>query len=79
MYNPYPEAMYNPYPEAVPYAYPAPAPVVAPIVIPVPTHTFTYDPYWPSRVTPSNHPLIPISTARFRGEILAGNCLMIYE
>ncbi|MGP8069157.1 MAG: hypothetical protein ACLP5V_04650 [Candidatus Bathyarchaeia archaeon] len=63
------------YPEQNPYPYYAPNP----ILVPYPTHTFTYDPYWASRVTPSTHPLVFVSTQRFRGEVRSGNCLLIYE
>ena len=79
MFNPYapPEqSAYQYYPEQNPYPYYA----ASPILVPYPTHTFTYDPYWPSRVTPSQHPLVFVSpTQRFRGEIRSGNCLLIYE
>jgi hypothetical protein len=50
--------------------------------VPYPSLTVSYDPYWPSRVTPSAHPLVSypaVSTRRFRGEVRVGNCLLIYE
>ena len=74
--NPYPYPPYesNPYPQ---YAAPVvPAPVVAYPVYP----TITYDPFWPSRVTPSHRPLVLVPPRRrFRGEIRSGNCLLIVE
>ena len=69
-----------------PYLYPDPmgCPYCAQSVyaVPYPSYSLTYDPYWPSRVTPSTHPLAfypPPSRRRFRGEIRLGNCLLIYE
>jgi len=78
MFDPYAVPEQSPYPyyaEQSPYPYYA----ASPILVPYPTHTFTYDPYWPSRVTPSTNPLVFVSTKRFRGEVRAGNCLLIYE
>jgi hypothetical protein len=69
-----------------PYAYPDPmgCPYCGQNVyaVPYPSLTVSYDPYWPTRVTPSAHPLVPysnVSTRRFRGEVRIGNCLLIYE
>ena len=77
--SPYPYASYEtiPYPY-VPYdANPYPPYAAMPYSI---YPTVTYDPFWPSRVTPSNRPLLLVPPhKRFRGEIRAGNCLMIVE
>ena len=73
--------------ETVPYPYPysayepPPPPFGIPLIpiVPVPTGV-VYDPYWPSRVTPSHRPLLLVSPMkRFRGEIRSGNCLMVVE
>ncbi|HUK26949.1 MAG TPA: hypothetical protein VLV31_00880 [Candidatus Acidoferrales bacterium] len=89
--NPYPyEYPYDPNVSYYdPYAYPAPAPPPPEPVVPYPTVVYplpppppivTYDPYWPSRVTPSHRPLLLVSPMkRFRGEIRQGNCLIIVE
>gem|GEM_PF-4067765 len=85
MFNPYAPPEQSPYfPQQSPYPYypeqnPYPCYASSPILVPYPTHTFTYDPYWPSRVTPSTHPLVFVSPQRFRGEVRSGNCLLIYE
>ena len=76
MFNPYAPPEQNPYPY---YTEQSPYYAASPILVPYPTHTFSYDPYWPSRVTPSAHPLVFVSTKRFRGEVHSGNCLLIYE
>jgi len=73
-----------------PYAYPAlPAPTPLPLwpvpvsylAVPYPSLTVSYDPYWPTRVTPTTRPveLAPVKGGRFRGEFMAGNWLLIYE
>ncbi|HXZ89757.1 MAG TPA: hypothetical protein VEG61_01735 [Candidatus Dormibacteraeota bacterium] len=70
-----------------PHGYPDPTlcPYCGPnyYVVPYPSLTVSYDPYWPSRVAPTTRPLTPVSNQpsihRFRGEVRVGNCLMIYE
>ena len=86
------QAVYEPYPYPAPtvsydpYAYPAPpvSPLCVPnYVVPYPSLTVSYDPYWAGRLAPTTIPLKAISTekpsARFRGEVLWGNWLLIYE
>ena len=87
--GPYPQPSYGPSPyptppyEAVPYAPPPCEPVPPPTYVAVPYPVYppvTYDPFWPSRVTPSHRPLLLVSpTKRFRGEIRSGNCLLVVE
>ena len=82
-----PAAVMYPPVETAPYLYPYPAyeppppPFGIPLIPIVPVSTgVVYDPYWPSRVTPSHRPLLLVSPMkRFRGEIRAGNCLMVVE
>jgi hypothetical protein len=88
--SPYPSYNPNPYPydpyvsyEANRYPYPPYDPNPYPYygAVPYPVYPMvTYDPYWPSRVTPSNRPLLLVPPfKRFRGEVRAGNCLVIVE
>jgi hypothetical protein len=71
-YDPYAYSDLMGYPYCAQYAY----------AVPYPSLEVLYDPYWPSRVTPSTHPLVSypaLSSRRFRGEVRVGNCLLIYE
>jgi len=87
VYDPYASYEANPYPyqpyDANSYPYPPyePNPPPAYAAVPYPVYpTVTYDPYWPSRVTPSHRPLLLVSRVkRFRGEVHSGNCLLIVE
>lgn len=76
------EAAYEPYPYSCAAPNVEPQPYYGPsyFLVPYPSLTVSYDPYWPTRITPTSHPLFPVTYAsRFRGEVRDGNCLMIYE